>query len=64
MINIDGQATAIEVKSGNNKLAKSLTSIIENYKTVTRYVMLENGNKIYVDDKGVEHYPLFMVMFL
>ena len=64
VINIDGQATAIEVKSGNNKLAKSLTSIIENYKTVTRYVMLENGNKIYVDDKGVEHYPLFMVMFL
>lgn len=64
VLNIDGIATAIEVKSGNNKQAKSLDSIIKNYKTVKRYIKLENDTKIYVDEKGIEHYPLFMIMFI
>ncbi len=54
----------IRLKSGNNKQAKSLNSIIENYKTVKRYIKLENTNNIYVDEKGIEHYPLFMIMFI
>lgn len=63
-MNIDGVCTALEIKSGNNKQAKSLKSIIENYKTVKRFIKLENNTNIYVDENGVEHYPLFMIMFL
>lgn len=64
IMNIDGIATAVEVKSGNNRQAKSLKSIVENYKTVGRYIMLERGTKIYQDELGIEHYPLFMMMWL
>jgi len=58
VLNIAGQATALEVSSGRTRLAKSLISIIDNYKTVTRYIMLESGNEIYRDEKAIEHYPL------
>lgn len=64
ILNLDGKATAVEVKSGNNKQAKSLNSILENYKTVTRYIKLEKDCNIYKDEYGIEHYPLFMIMFL
>lgn len=64
ILNLNGKATAVEVKSGNNKQAKSLTSILENYKTVTRYIKLEKDCNIYVDENNIEHYPLFMIMFL
>ncbi len=64
VMNIEGVATAVEVKSGNDKQAKSLKSIIENYKTVKRYIMLERGTRIYQDELGIEHYPLFMMMWL
>lgn len=64
ILNIDGVITAIEVKSGNNKQSKSLNSIVNNYKTVSRYIKLEKDANIYVDDLGIEHYPLFMMMFI
>lgn len=64
ILNIDGKVTAVEVKSGNNKQAKSLNSIVENYKTVTRYIKLEKDCNVYKDDNNIEHYPLFMIMFL
>lgn len=64
ILNIDGKVTALEVKSGNNKQAKSLKSIIENYKTVSRYIKLEKGSNVYVDESNIEHYPLFMIMFI
>lgn len=64
ILNIDGKVTAVEVKSGNNKQAKSLNSILENYKTVTRYIKLEKDCNVYKDDNNIEHYPLFMIMFL
>lgn len=64
VLNLDGKVTAIEVKSGNNKQAKSLNSMIQNYKTVTRYIKFEKDCNIYKDDKNIEHYPLFMIMFL
>ena len=41
ILNLGGKVTAIEVKSGNNKQAKSLNSILANYKTVTRYMKFE-----------------------
>ena len=64
ILNIDGKVTALEIKSGNNKQAKSLKSIIDNYKTVTRYIKLEKNTNIYVDEDNIEHYPLFMIMFI
>lgn len=64
IVNIDGVITAIEVKSGNNKQSKSLNSIVNNYKTVSRYIKLEKDTNIYIDDLGIEHYPLFMMMFI
>ena len=64
ILNIDGIVTALEVKSGNNKQSKSLQSIVNNYKTVSRYIKLEKDTNIYVDDLGIEHYPLFMIMFI
>ena len=64
ILNIDGIVTAVEVKSGNNKQSKSLNSIVNNYKTVSRYIKLERDTNIYVDNLGIEHYPLFMIMFI
>ena len=64
VLNIDGVVTALEVKSGNNKQSKSLYSIVNNYNTVTRYIKLEKDTNIYVDELGIEHYPLFMIMFI
>ena len=64
ILNIDGIVTAIEVKSDNNKQAKSLNSIIDNYKSVKRYIKLEYNTNVYVDDKNIEHYPLYMIMFI
>ena len=64
ILNIDGKVTAIEVKSGKNKQAKSLKSIVQNYKTVTRYMKFERDCNIYMDEERIEHYPLFMIMFI
>ena len=64
VLNINGKVTAIEVKSGKNKQAKSLKSIIQNYKTVTRYMKFENDCNVYKDEENIEHYPLFMIMFI
>lgn len=64
VLNINGVVTAIEVKSGNNKQSKSLNSIVNNYKTVSRYIKMEKDTNIYVDGLGIEHYPLFMIMFI
>lgn len=64
ILNLNGKVAAIEVKSGNNKQAKSLTSIIQNYKTVSRYIKFEKDCNIYRDENNIEHYPLFAIMFL
>lgn len=64
VFNVNGSSTAIEIKSGGNLLSKSLDSIVENYKCVSRYIKLENVCNVYVDDKKIEHYPLFFAMFI
>lgn len=64
VLNINGIVTAIEAKSGNNKQSKSLYSVINNYKTIKRYIKFEKDCNIFIDEKGIEHYPLFMIMFL
>lgn len=64
ILNLNGVVTAIEAKSGNNKQSKSLYSILDNYKTVRRCIKFEKDCNVYIDDKGIEHYPLFMIMFI
>ena len=60
----DGVATAVEVKSGTDRRSKSLNSIIDNYKMVERYMKFEKILSPETDQLGIEHYPLFMAMFL
>ena len=64
MLNLDGKVTAIEVKSGKHTQAKSLSSIINNYPSVHRYVKLEKDVSIQRDANNIEYYPLFMGMWL
>lgn len=61
IVTLGMSVAAIEVKSGNNKRAKSLRSIKDNYK-VKRRIKFEKTN-IYLDKEGVEHYPLFACSF-
>jgi predicted AAA+ superfamily ATPase len=63
ILNPEGTVTALEVKSGNNTKAKSLGSVMSEKYGVKRGIKLEKTN-IHVDEKGVEHYPLFAVSFL
>ena len=64
IMNINGVATAIEVKSGHNRQAKSLQSIKDNYPSVRRWIKFEPDANLSRDEKDIEHYPLFMAMFL
>ena len=52
---------AIEVKSGKDRNAPSISNILEHH-IVERRIMLENGN-IKRSDDGIEHYPLFASAF-
>ena len=61
IVDIGSNVTAMEIKSGNNNRAKSLRSIKDNY-NVKRRIKFEFTD-IYVDDDGVEHYPLFACAF-
>lgn len=53
---------AMEIKSGNNKQSKSLNSLKDRY-GVRRRIKFEKSN-IQIDDKGIEHYPLFACSFI
>lgn len=57
---IDGDVTAIEVKSGRNTRSASLNKAL---KAGAAGIMFETRN-IFVDDRGVTHYPLFAAAFL
>jgi Predicted ATPase (AAA+ superfamily) len=61
VINLNGKAVALEVKSGNNRQAKSLDVVMKDYKI--KGMMLENTN-VYVDEKGIEHFPIFAAAFI
>lgn len=63
VLNPDGTVAVLEVKSGNNTKSKSLDSAMSEKYGVKRGIKLENTN-IFVDHKGVEHYPLFAAAFL
>ena len=58
---VRGKVCCIEVKSGENRECKSLNRIMRDYGT--RGIMFERRN-VFVDDKGVEHYPIFAASFM
>ncbi len=58
---------AIEVKSGKNRRSGSLKKLMtspryENY-GFKRFIKFE-GSNVYIDETGVEHYPLFAAAFM
>jgi len=63
VLNLNGIATAIEVKSGSNRQSKSLASVMSDKYQVKRGIKLLNDN-VAVDEKGVEHYPIFAAAFM
>lgn len=54
---------AVEVKSGKIRRSPSLDKVQKAFGQVNRRVILGRTN-IFVDDGGVEHYPLFVACFL
>ena len=60
VLNLDGEVTAVECKSGKHTQARSLESVRRNYQTVGRCMKLEKNTSVGVDDDGIEWYPLFM----
>lgn len=67
VVELDGDVTAIEVKSGRKRSAPSLNKFIteESYRNyhVKRLIRFGTTN-ISVDENGVEHYPLFAAAFV
>ncbi|MFT0898775.1 ATP-binding protein [Candidatus Methanoprimaticola sp. MG2] len=57
VISIGGKVSAIEVKSGRDKRAKSLRSLSRT-RSVSRLIKVSDGN-VFVDENGIENYPLF-----
>ena len=62
IIQKDGQAVPIEVKSGNTR-ANSLRSLMQKEKRITRAYKLMDGNAG-VSDEGIVTLPLYMAAFL
>ncbi|NLL95453.1 MAG: ATP-binding protein [Thermoplasmatales archaeon] len=60
----NGKISVIEVKSGRNRAAPSFRKIMNDPRgaNVDRWIMFQNSD-IYVDETGVEHYPLFCAAF-
>lgn len=67
IVDLGGELSVIEVKSGKNRRAGSLKKLRTDPKytiyPVKRFIKLENGN-IRVDEDGVEHYPIFAAAFM
>ena len=58
---IGGRPTAVEVKSGRKRTCRSLNKAMEDYGL--KGVMFDTTD-IFVDDKGVEHFPIFAAAFM
>ena len=58
---VGGKACAVEVKSGENRRCRSLNDVMNRYGIGG--IMFETRN-VFVDDKGVRHYPLFAASFM
>lgn len=57
VVSIEGDVSAIEVKSGRDKRAKSLRTLSKS-RSVSRAIKISDGN-VFVDENGIENYPLF-----
>ncbi len=60
--NMGSDVTVIEVKSGKDREAPSLNKTIDDAR-FQRRIILERSN-VHVDERGIEHYPLFAAAFL
>lgn len=58
---VGGKACAVEVKSRENRRCRSLNDVMNRYGIGG--IMFETRN-IFIDDKGVRHYPLFAASFM
>ncbi len=58
---VGGEPTGVEVKSGRNRSCRSLNKAMARFGM--RGIMFDTLD-IYVDDKGVEHYPIYAAAFL
>ena len=56
-INMGGKVVVIEVKSGRDKRAKSLNTLVKE-RSVDRAIKISDGN-VFMDENGIENYPLF-----
>jgi len=63
IIPMDRDTAVIEVKSGNNRMAKAIHSVMSPMYGVKRGMYFENTN-IHIDSNGIEHYPLFTASFI
>lgn len=63
ILNIGGTVTAMEVKSGRNKKAKSLSTLFTKNRTVARAIKVSDGN-VFMDENGIENLPLFGPCFI
>lgn len=57
VINVGGRVWAIEVKSGKDKRAKSLSTLFKDH-AVSRCIKISDGN-IFTDENGIDSLPLF-----
>lgn len=58
---INGNPTAIEVKSGRNRSCRSLNKAMAHFDM--KGIMLDDRD-IFLDDKGVEHLPIYAAAFM
>jgi hypothetical protein len=63
ILNLNGVVSAVEVKSGRKKQSRSLGIVMSEKYGVKRGIKLENSN-VYVDERGIEHYPIFAAAFM
>lgn len=64
IINKEGLVYAIETKSGKKVASPSLNRCRQEYQTISKAMKFELNTNVVIDDKGIEHYPLFMMMFI
>ncbi len=62
VLDLLGECTVVEVKSGKTRTSPSLNKVGSVFK-VDHRMIFENGS-IGVDENGVEHYPLFAAAFM
>ncbi len=58
---VGGEVCCIEVRSGSNRSTRTLCRVMRDWGT--KGIMFETRN-LFVDDKGVRHYPLFAASFM